>query len=250
MNIFGNIFRSKASDETVDFSLIGADMHSHLIPGIDDGSATIEDSVHLIKCMHDLGYRKLVITPHIMSDYFKNTREIISSGLEKLKEALAKAGIPMVLDAAAEYMYDDGFIKKVESGKLLTFGKNYLLIELSPYYPPDRFFDTVFELKTSGINPILAHPERYQYWHDSPDVYQSLHDREILLQVNLPSLGGFYAPQVKKVAEMLIDKDIVDFIGTDLHNERYFEQIMKARYSSHFIKLTQSPNLKNKALLD
>lgn len=249
MGMFGNLFRSKTSANPVDFSLIGADMHSHLIPNIDDGSKSLEDSIYLIKCLYDLGYRKLVATPHIMSDYFKNTHDIILNGLETLKDAVEKAGIPMVLEAGAEYMYDDGFLKKVESGNLITFGENYLLIELSPYFPPEKFFDTIFELKTSGINPILAHPERYAYWHESPDIYQSLHDREILLQINIPSLSGYYTPQIKKIAEMLIDKDLVDFVGTDLHNENYYRQLLKAQQSKYLEKLVQSPTLKNRSLL-
>lgn len=225
-------------------------MHSHLIPGIDDGVKTLEESISLIKKMSELGYKKLVTTPHIMSDYFKNNKEIIYAGLETVKEAVKKEGIDIELEAAAEYMYDDGFIKKVSAGNLLTFGNNYLLIELGYYFPPERFFDVIFDLKTSGYNPILAHPERYTYWHDSPDVYQSLRDRDILMQINLPSLSGYYAPQIKKVAEMLIDKQLVDFVGTDLHNHVYFEQILKAGRSKHLETLVQSGLLKNKTLLN
>lgn len=248
MGFFSNIFGSSSKSNPVDFSLVGADMHSHLIPGIDDGVKTLEESISLIKKMSELGYKKLITTPHVMSDYFKNNKEIIYSGLETVRAAVKSEGIPIEIEAAAEYMYDDGFVKKVASGDLLTFGNNYLLIELGYYFPPERFFDVIFDLKTSGINPILAHPERYVYWHESPDVYETLHDREILMQINLPSLSGYYAPQIKKVAEMLIDKNFVDFVGTDLHNHVYFDQIVKAAHSSSLAKLIEKGTLKNNTL--
>jgi len=248
MGIFENIFHSDKLKDPVDLSTVYADMHSHLIPGIDDGSKTIEESIELIRSLYNLGYKKLITTPHIINDYFKNTPEIISKGLDKIREAVTKAGIPVTIEAAAEYMLDDGFMKKYKAGELLTFGNKYLLIELSAYSPPDNLFQVFFDLKLDGYNPILAHPERYHYWHYNIEHYISLKDREIFFQINLPSLAGYYSPEVRKIAEQLIDNNLVDFVGTDLHNNIYLDQVEKSRYSKHLEKLLSSGKLMNSTL--
>ncbi|MFA5781584.1 MAG: CpsB/CapC family capsule biosynthesis tyrosine phosphatase [Bacteroidales bacterium] len=248
MGIFNNLFKSDKLEQPVDLSLISTDMHSHLIPGIDDGAQTIEESIDLIRSLYNLGYKKIVTTPHVMLEYAKNTPAIIHSGLEKLKTAVAEAQIPMSIEAAAEYMLDDGFAKKFRSGELLTFGKKYVLIELSVFIPPDSLFQTIFDLKLDGFNPVLAHPERYFYWHYNFEHYVSLKDREILFQINLPSLSAYYSPEVKKITEKLIDNNMVDFIGTDLHSNASIIQIEKCRYFKYLEKLVNSGKLLNKTL--
>lgn len=221
-------------------SVIGADMHSHLIPGIDDGSESMDDSIELVKALYNIGYRKLITTPHIITEYFKNTPEIIHNGLEKLRTAVADANIPVKIEAAAEYMYDDVLKNKFSAGELLTFGNNYVLIELSAFIPPLNFFQLVFDMKLEGYPPILAHPERYGYWYNDFENFVTLKDREILLQINLPSLTGYYSPEVRRMAEKLIDNNMVDFVGTDLHNMEYFEQVDRSRYYKHLEKLINS----------
>ncbi len=248
MGIFNNFFKSDKLEQPVDLSLISTDMHSHLIPGIDDGAQTIEESIDLIRSLYNLGYKKIVTTPHVMLEYAKNTPATIHSGLEKLKTAVAEAQIPMSIEAAAEYMLDDGFAKKFRSGELLTFGKKYVLIELSAFIPPESLFQTISDLKLDGFNPVLAHPERYSYWHYNFGHYVSLKDREILFQINLPSLSGYYSPEVRKITEKLIDNNMVDFAGTDLHNTIHLEQIKKSRFSKHLEKLVNSGKLLNKAI--
>ena len=248
MGSFGNIFKSNKLKKPFDLSLIGTDMHSHLIPGIDDGVETIEQSVDLIQSLYNLGYKKLITTPHIISDYYKNTPEIINNGLDKLKAALSKNKIPVKVEAAAEYMYDEVLKNKYRSGDLLTFGKKYLLIECSAFVPPDNFFQVLWDLKLDGYNPILAHPERYGYWHSNFEHYVSLKDREIFFQINLPSLTGFYSPEVKKICEKLIDNNMVEFAGSDLHNMEYLAQLEKSRYSPYLEKLINSGKLLNNTL--
>jgi len=248
MAFLQNIFKSNKLKQPVDLSLIGVDMHSHLIPGIDDGCQTIEQSIELIRLLYNLGYKKLVTTPHIISDYFKNTPEIINRGLEKLKAALVEAQIPVKIEAAAEYMFDDGFKNKYKSENLLTFGKKYILIECSGFLPPEKLFDVLFELKLDGYNPILAHPERYGYWHDNFEHYVTLKDREILFQINIPSLTGVYSPEVKKICEKLIDNNMVEFAGTDMHDMEYLMQIEKSRYLPYLEKLVNSGKLLNNTL--
>lgn len=143
-------------DEPIDLSTLHADMHSHLIPGIDDGAKTIEDSIELIRFLHSKGYSKLITTPHVMSDYFRNTPEIILEGLQSVREAIKKEGIPVTIDAAAEYYIDDGFIRKLEEEKLLTFGDNFLLMEVSYINPPDSVTEVFFRSQVLGYRPVRA----------------------------------------------------------------------------------------------
>jgi len=248
MSFFNNIFKSNKLKEPVNLSLIGTDMHSHLIPGIDDGSKTIEESVELIKSLYELGYKKIITTPHIFIDYFNNTPEIIFKESKVLKQALSEAQIPVQLEVAAEYMFDDNFKKKYHSGELLTFGEKYILIELAAFTPPNDFFQIISDLKIDGYNIILAHPERYSYWHYNIEHYTSLKDMGVFFQINLPSLSGFYSPQVRKITEQLIDNNMVEFAGTDLHDYIYLKEVNKSRFSKHLEKLINSGNLLNKTL--
>lgn len=248
MGLFNKLFQSDKLEQPVDLSLISTDIHSHLIPGIDDGAQTIEESIDLIRSLYNLGYKKIITTPHVMSEYSKNTPAIIQSGLEKLKTTVAEAQIPMSIEAAAEYMFDEGFVKKFRNGELLTFGKKYVLIELSVYIPPDSLFQVLLDIKLDGFNPVLAHPERYSYWHYNFEHYVSLKDREILFQINIPSLSGYYSPEVRRITEKLIDNNMVEFAGTDLHNTIYLEQVEKSRFSKYLEKLIASGMLLNSSL--
>jgi tyrosine-protein phosphatase YwqE len=248
MSLFGHLFRSELLKEPLDLSVLGADMHSHFIPGIDDGSESMEQSLEMARAMVNLGYKKLVTTPHIIQDYFKNTPEIINKGLEAFRKALLEAQIPLQVEAAAEYLLDEGFVKKFHAGELLTFGKKYILVEISFYFPPESLFQILFDLKLEGYIPILAHPERYGYWHHNFEQYITLKDREILFQINLPSLTGYYSHEVRKITEQLIDNNMVDFVGTDAHNMVYIDHVDKSRYSKHLEKLIQSGKLLNNTL--
>src|SRR5690349_18476422 len=134
MSFLNKIFGKKEDvnyPPVYDYSFLGADMHSHLIPGIDDGSQSMEESLELIRKFKSLGYRKLITTPHIMSDSFRNNPDIILEGLEKLRVAVKEAGIEIELAAAAEYYYDEGFSKLIKEKNLLTLNGNHVLFEVS-----------------------------------------------------------------------------------------------------------------------
>jgi protein-tyrosine phosphatase len=244
-SLFGKF--SKGNSTPVDFSTVRTDMHSHLIPGIDDGAKTIEDSIALIKRLHGLGYRKAITTPHIMSDFYKNTPEIIHAGLAKVRQAVANENIEMEIDAAAEYYLDDGFLDKLEHEKLLTFGNNYLLFEISYINCPDNLKEIIFRMQVMGYKPIMAHPERYPFWFAKFDEYQSFRDQGVLLQINANSLSGYYGFEAKKTAEKLIEKEWVDLIGTDMHNLTHADALKKTTKEKYFKKLLEQ-NLINKQL--
>lgn len=237
------IFSSEKEDEYLetDFSSIGTDMHSHLIPGIDDGAKTIEDSIELIRFLHSVGYSKLITTPHIMSDYFRNTPETILGGLADVQKAVAEQNIPVTISAAAEYYIDDGFIRKLEEEKLLTFGDNYLLMEVSYINPPDNVREVFFRSQVLGYKPILAHPERYPFWYRNVEEYQRFHDMGVILQLNLNSLSGYYGAEAKKVGEKLIDLNIIGALGTDMHHMKHAMALQKCIKEKYLHKVFEMP---------
>jgi tyrosine-protein phosphatase YwqE len=221
-------FFKKKQVEVPTFSLdwLEVDMHSHLIPGIDDGSKTMEESLLLLERLQSYGLRKVITTPHIMSEYYRNTPEIIHMGLEDLRKAASAHGLTIQIDAAAEYYMDEIFLEKVKSGeKLLTFGQSNILVETGFINKPQMLLDIIFHLEMAGYRPILAHPERYQYLIGDKNLQQELIDRQLAFQINLLSLTGFYSKQVKDFAENLLDKGAVAFLGTDCHNERYLDML-------------------------
>ncbi|PZX59911.1 tyrosine-protein phosphatase YwqE [Algoriphagus ratkowskyi] len=238
---FLDLFKKKPEVyEDLDLSWLEVDMHSHLIPGIDDGSSTMEESLLLVKRLSDYGLRKIITTPHIMSEYYRNTPEIIKMGLEDLRRAVKKEEIPIEIEAAAEYYMDEIFLDKIKNGEeVLTFGDNYILVETSFINKPQMLLETIFQLEMAGYKPILAHPERYQYLISDKGLLQDLTDRNMLFQLNLLSLTGFYSKPIKDFGEMLVEKGLVRFFGTDCHNPRYLDMMETLPKSKLFSKIKQ-----------
>jgi protein-tyrosine phosphatase len=246
--MFKNLFRQKTKGN---ISGIKVDMHSHLIPGIDDGTQSIDQSLEIIKKFRDLGYEKIITTPHIMGDFYKNTPENIGQGLQLLKEAISKNHISISIEAAAEYYLDEFFVKDLKSEKkLLTFGKNrILLFELPFISPPIQMDEAIFIMQTQGYKPLLAHPERYQFYQGNINDLKKLREKGVLLQINLSSLLGYYSKPAEKLAKSLIDNDMVDFVGSDIHNIRqmdFIENCLCGKWGKKLARLV----LQNNTLLD
>src|ERR1035437_7782837 len=254
MSFHSKIFgKSTRTSVAADLSVLKCDVHSHFIPGIDDGAQTMEDSVALIRAFYNLGYKKVITTPHILTDGFKNTPEIILGGLEKVRVALKNENIPMQIEAAAEYYIDFDFERKLDEGNLLSFGKSalgkYLLFEVSYLNPPDNLYHLIFKLQMAGYKPVLAHPERYNFWHTKFEKYEELKEKGVLLQLNINSLTGFYSPMTKKIAEQLIEKNMIDFLGSDCHRMEHVDRIKTvAVYEKALHTLIESGKLLNNTL--
>ncbi len=233
-----NLFKKKdALITSSNFNWLFQDIHSHLLPGIDDGSPDVDTSIHLLRGLSQAGIHDFICTPHIISDMYRNTPETISKALSILEEACAANNLNVKLSAAAEYMVDDGFISKLENGeKLLTLEKNYLLIEFPYYTLPSRLSEITFQILSNNYNPVLAHPERYHYYHKDFEVFFKLKEAGFLLQVNLLSITGYYGKLVAKAAKFILENDLASFVGTDLHHENHLKAILDPRSLQLFEK--------------
>lgn len=229
--------------------LLVHDMHSHLLPALDDGAKHLEDSLSLIRQLSDLGYKKLITTPHVISGLYYNSAETIFPALDALRTEVEKAGIPVELDAAAEYMMDDYFEALLaDKTPLLTINGKYILVEFSYVAQPMNYRTIFFDLKMAGYEPILAHPERYMYLHQQFDVYRELFETGILLQVNLLSLMGYYGSRVQKVALQLLAEGLVHFIGSDVHHQKHIDTISGFNLESSLEKLLDRGLIRNEQL--
>ncbi len=241
MSILSGLYKKTKYDIPV-----STDIHSHLIAGIDDGSKSIEESLDIIKQFAVNGYKKLITTPHIMSDYYKNSPENILPGLEELKVRLKQENINIEIEAAAEYYLDEFFIEIINNNQpLMTFGNNYVLFETSFMNKPRNLEEVIFLLSTKGYKPVLAHPERYIYLANDFSSYEELKSKGVLFQLNYISLSGYYSPVVKKTAEKLVDAGLIDMIGSDCHGQRHLDAIEKTKTSKYMKKLAKLPLLNN-----
>lgn len=247
INLFKSFF---ASSKPANVELISVDMHSHLLPGIDDGAQTLDESLQLIKELVNIGYKHLITTPHTQTEQYKNTPEIIREKLLLVQQAIQKEQIPVTIQAASEYLLDDGFMDKLNSDfEFLTFGKNYILVETSFYNKPVFFEEAIKELRNRKLKPIFAHPERYQYFWGNKEKLYKIKDLGLYFQVNLNSLTGFYTEHAQKNAEFMIKENLVDFLGTDTHHERHIQLLKKAICSKYVHQLIEDKRLLNASLI-
>lgn len=204
------------------------DIHNHILPGIDDGAKNVNESIDLIKKLKGLGVKQFNATPHVMQDFYPNTDETIGNAYQLLLEHLNRNTVSdIIINPAAEYMLDDYFENVVlEERNLFSLKGNYILIELSYFQAPINFEDLIFKIKTYGYLPVLAHPERYSFYHNNLDYYKRLKKLGCFFQLNLLSLSDHYGKGVEKTANYLIEEKLIDFVGTDVHND------------NHIIKLT------------
>ncbi len=200
-----------------------ADIHAHLIPGIDDGPADIAESIKMIRKMSELGYQKLTATPHVFAEFYPNTKAKILDSFNLLKKEVAAASIPVELSVAAEYFLDNTFEVLLDSEKLLTIHEHQLLIEISTFGKPLNLYDLIAQIQQKGYQPVLAHPERYLHLSDKD--YQKLLEAGCLFQLNMLSANGYYGRPVQKRAFHLIKNDWTHFIGTDVHSLNQVELI-------------------------
>jgi tyrosine-protein phosphatase YwqE len=233
-----NFFNKKKIDPVYPgFSWLAQDIHSHILPGIDDGSPDVDTSLLLLRSLSDAGITKFICTPHVIGDMYRNTPETINNALDKLKKACRQSGMQTEISAAAEYMLDDYFMELLRKKEpLLTLKKNYILTELSYSASPDNIEQISFEILTNNYQPLMAHPERYFYYHKNYEAYTRLKELGFLLQVNLLSLAGYYGKHVAKAAKFILENNLADFVGTDLHHVNHLKVLTDAKSVASFEK--------------
>jgi len=219
------------------FSWLEQDIHSHILPGIDDGSPDIETSLQLLQSLSDAGIHKFICTPHVIGDMYRNTPETINNALSKLRHAVKQNSMSMEISAAAEYMLDDHFLELLRNKEpLMKLTKNYILTELSYSTAPEKLEKISFEININNYLPLMAHPERYPYYHKNYDAYYRLKELGFLLQVNLLSLTGYYGKNVAKAAKFILENKLADFVGTDLHHFNHLNVLTDTKSISLFEK--------------
>ena len=241
-------FFKRSSSNVYSYSVFQTDMHSHILPGIDDGAPDVETSVRLIRGLMDLGYQSFIATPHIYQELYPNTADIIETALQTTRTALLAAGISVRIEAAAEYMLDDHFEVLLEQGALLTLPGRRVLIEMSPLSAPPLLDHYLFRLQLKGYVPLIAHPERYLFLKTNKARYHDWFDRGCELQLNLLSLTGYYGPTVRDTAIYLLKNRMVHFAGTDVHHQKHLELLQKALRDKNLQKMLQYEGLLNKLL--
>ena len=210
-----------------DFFRGACDVHCHLLPGVDDGFSTLEKSLHALKKLEERGVKKMVLTPHFMKDYPDNDRASILEKFEIYKiEAAKVCGVELHL--AAEYMLDARFLEHFKQDFLtLDKGGNHVLCETSYMMYEHGITDMIYEIMCSDYQPVIAHPERYEY--ANKDNYFRWKDKRYEFQLNLLSLAGAYGGEAVAKANYLLKEGLYDYVGSDMHGlgnfERFFPEI-------------------------
>ncbi|MGG6231732.1 tyrosine-protein phosphatase [Tenacibaculum sp. SDUM215027] len=204
------------------------DIHSHLLPGIDDGAKDIENSISLISKMHSYGIKNFVTTPHVLGDVYPNSSETIKAKLEEVKTALKEKGLDDIsIRAAAEYMMDERFVERLKADDILVLKDSYILVEMSYFNAPYNLYDILFDIQLKGYKPVLAHPERYNFYHNDFQNFYKLKKAGCVFQLNLLSLTEQYGKGVQKTAQKLLSEDMYDFVGTDTHHHNHLKLLQK-----------------------
>ncbi|RVT96518.1 histidinol phosphatase [Mucilaginibacter limnophilus] len=221
-----NFFKKSKLSE-VRFDWLGTDIHSHLLPGLDDGSPDLEASIQYFTALKGLGFNKFICTPHVFTELYPNNRETITNALNKVKAAPELKDFN--ISAAAEYMVDADFNGVLEQGPLMNMPGNYVLIEMSYLAETPDIEQHVFNLKVMGYELILAHPERYNFYHGKLSKIERLKDMGCLLQLNLLSTTGYYGKEVKNTALKILGNKWYSLAATDFHHAKHLQALQDAR---------------------
>lgn len=226
-----NFFKSKPTlKELIPERFV--DIHSHVLPGIDDGAKNIQESLTLISEMKKMGFTKIITTPHIHPGLYDNNYDTIEESFRLIKNKTTN------LNFGAEYMFDRSLIETAQKGKLICLKDNYFLIEMGFISEPINLFDLIFEIIMSGYIPIIAHPERYLYLKGSGlKKAEKLKKMGCLFQINLLSAVNHYGKEVTKFCDKLLESDYIDFVGSDIHNKIHLDKFKEKIRLKNLAKL-------------
>jgi protein-tyrosine phosphatase len=240
-----SFFKQNTQSDNLDnvLATVQTDWHCHILPGIDDGSQNNDETLAMLKLYEQAGIKKIVATPHIHSDYYKNTPQTIAAAHAQAQRIIKENNIGIELDFAAEYFANDHFLELISQNQLLSIDNQYVLFELSMHQPPVFGHRMVEQIHKLGYTPILAHPERYRYWHSKPREWSRWRDMGVYFQLNLLSLVGQYGSAERQAAKAMIDLDFIDAVGTDAHNLAHLQKLANLSNNQYFKTLQTLPLL-------
>ncbi|MBT2562739.1 tyrosine-protein phosphatase [Pedobacter sp. ISL-64] len=238
-----NFFSKK--NKVTDISWLGVDIHSHILPGIDDGSPDLATSLRFVKSLQELGFDQLIATPHIYQELYPNTKDTIVSAKDLLQQEMDKANVSLKLSAGAEYMVDQDF--KMD-GPLCTLDQKHLLIEMSYLSESPGISQTIFDIEIKGYQPVLAHPERYTFYFRDKSRLKRFKEKGCLFQLNLLSILGYYGKDVKQLAEALLKDKMYDLAGTDMHHDKHLSVLTDGIQSGRLYDLLGRYGFKNQEI--
>jgi len=222
---------------------IQTDWHCHLLPGIDDGAQNETETLAMLHEYVALGVKKIVATPHVRADFFKNTSQTINAAFQQTQQLILAHQMPLALEASAEYFADENFLQLIEQGDLLPIEGQYILFEIPMGQPTLLGRRLVEGIQKQGFTPILAHPERYRYWHNKPQEAAKWKEYGVCFQLNLLSLTGYYGAAEQKAAHVFLKADYIDAVGTDAHGLRHLQKLAQLSHNDYFKELQQLPLL-------
>lgn len=217
------------------------DIHSHLIFGIDDGAKTADDSVSFVTELVEIGFGQFIATPHTLPGVWDNTPASIEQAHRATADALLSPHPNLRFDFATEYMMDTQMSDALRSGSsLLTLRDNVVLVEMSYLSPPVFLYELLFDIQNAGYGPLLAHPERYLFYHGQTNEFRRLKKAGCRFQLNLLSITGYYGKPVLKCAAELLSLGLIDYVGSDVHHQNH----LKAFHSPIQVPKEAMPALK------
>ncbi len=227
----------------ISLAALESDWHCHVLPGIDDGAQNEEQSLEMLRCYVQLGIKKIVATPHVRADFYQNTHASILEAQRKVQNLITTHCLPLHLEASAEYFADENFFELINDDLLLPIDNQYILFELPMQNASLWGMKLVEMLHKKGFVPVLAHPERYRYWHGKSREWNLWKDKGVYFQLNLLSLTGYYGAAERRAAEQLLEDDYIDAVGTDAHGVRHLHKLGELAKNPLFEKIQQLPLL-------
>lgn len=243
-----NIFRKKSKQDAKLFYT--TDVHSHILPGVDHGSQSVDESLEMLRAQLDMGITRVMCTSHVTAETFENTPETLTAAFNVLKKAIEEEGLPIEIYVSAEYRIDEYWNSEYEAGHVLPMPGNHVLLENSFVQELIGIDNMMFDLQVKGYRPILAHPERYRYYHDRRDRYKTLHNASVKFQVNILSLAGYFGGGARDRAVWLIQNNLCDMLGSDMHNMEHAGIIKDYIGSRDWHKLCEKYNLERRIIND
>lgn len=239
-----NFFKKKANNKL----FYSTEVHCHIMPGVDHGATDVQNGLELMRAEMDMGITNLIFTPHVTKSTFENTPDTILPAFDTFKKAITENGINAKVSVSAEYRLDELSLEQIKSNQYIAMPKEHILLENAYQQERIDLDQILFDIQIKNLTPIMAHPERFPYYGQTKERFTQLHNAGALFQVNLMSFTGYFGRTAKHSAEWLLEHDLIDFLGSDVHNMEHIEVIREFIKSKNYKKIESK--LKGRLLND